>query len=268
MTRHQTYYDLFGVPPSATLREIRGAYIELMKRHHPDTRHADDDDADGYDMVATANRYYAVLKDPRKRAAYDGQLFQIMVQPATNCADLNARKAAPSWALLVAIAAAVVALGGAIAIAHTAGGTAAGDRMVATDGRDGAQATSAAMPSAEDVEEIVRRAVTMSGTRAAATSHQCYANARAIASERAAQECVIFDEAALYSAAVWRDNLLASTYFNPDLVQVRQSGALAPFDGDGAVRLEQLRTTALRQVLKEAQVDTVPITVGTLQTGN
>jgi curved DNA-binding protein CbpA len=67
--KHQTYYDLLGVHPSASAIEIRRAYRELSKKYHPDTT-----------ILATAiatvkfqalNEAYAAISHPERRSTYD-----------------------------------------------------------------------------------------------------------------------------------------------------------------------------------------------------
>jgi DnaJ-class molecular chaperone len=60
-----TYYETLGVAPSATASEIRVAYVELARLHHPD--------AGGNDAAMTViNTAYNALM--HHRAAYDRRL--------------------------------------------------------------------------------------------------------------------------------------------------------------------------------------------------
>mmetsp|Transcript_58765 Transcript_58765/g.108462 ORF Transcript_58765/g.108462 Transcript_58765/m.108462 type:complete len:349 (+) Transcript_58765:52-1098(+) len=62
------YYDILGVPPTATLSDIKSAFREAAKRTHPDTRkHADS----GFSGLVEA---YRILRDPQKRREYDDAL--------------------------------------------------------------------------------------------------------------------------------------------------------------------------------------------------
>jgi hypothetical protein len=64
-----THYERLGVKPSASLEDIRRAYRNLARAHHPDATGA----ASGVDMAA-ANEAWRVLSDPARRAVYDASL--------------------------------------------------------------------------------------------------------------------------------------------------------------------------------------------------
>jgi len=69
---HQTYYDILGLHPSASNREIRRQYRELSKRFHPDTTSLSKDIAKS--KFQELNEAYAVLSSPDKRSFYDLQI--------------------------------------------------------------------------------------------------------------------------------------------------------------------------------------------------
>jgi DnaJ-class molecular chaperone len=62
------YYEVLGVSRSATQEQIKRAYRELSKKHHPD-RNPNDPAAEG--RFKEVQHAYEVLKDPTKRAEYD-----------------------------------------------------------------------------------------------------------------------------------------------------------------------------------------------------
>ena len=59
-----TPYEILGVSPEASATEIKAAHREAVKVHHPD---AGGDPAD----FLRAQRAYAILSDPERRARYD-----------------------------------------------------------------------------------------------------------------------------------------------------------------------------------------------------
>lgn len=70
--RVNTYYELLGLHPSASVIEIRRAYRQLSKLYHPDTTEL-------ATSVATAkfqqlNEAYATLSSPERRMLYDAKI--------------------------------------------------------------------------------------------------------------------------------------------------------------------------------------------------
>lgn len=66
-TTKRDYYEVLGVPRSATAEDIRKAYRGLAFQHHPDRNH-EDGAAERFKEVKEA---YEVLSDNEKRAMYD-----------------------------------------------------------------------------------------------------------------------------------------------------------------------------------------------------
>jgi DnaJ-class molecular chaperone len=64
--RRRDYYSLLGVSRDASDVEIKRAFRELARRHHPDVGPADNGEA-----FREINEAYAALSDPEARARYD-----------------------------------------------------------------------------------------------------------------------------------------------------------------------------------------------------
>lgn len=70
-TTQRDYYEVLGVPRDADAAAIKRAFRKLAMRYHPD-RSREPDAQERFKEIAEA---YAVLSDPKKRAAYDAQGF-------------------------------------------------------------------------------------------------------------------------------------------------------------------------------------------------
>jgi curved DNA-binding protein CbpA len=62
-------YAELGVSRGASSEEIRRAYRQIARRHHPDVNR----DPGGPERFATAARAYEILSDPAARARYDNR---------------------------------------------------------------------------------------------------------------------------------------------------------------------------------------------------
>jgi curved DNA-binding protein CbpA len=65
------FYDIIGVPTSASADEIRSAYRELVKRYHPDLYWTSEDKIRANDKLRQINEAYATLGDAERRRDYD-----------------------------------------------------------------------------------------------------------------------------------------------------------------------------------------------------
>jgi curved DNA-binding protein len=65
---YRDYYEILGVPRSASQADIKKAFRKLARQHHPD-RNADDKSAEK--RFKDLNEANAVLSDPGKRSQYD-----------------------------------------------------------------------------------------------------------------------------------------------------------------------------------------------------
>ena len=68
MSTKRDYYEVLGISRSATADEIKKAYRNLAKKHHPD---ANNNNAESKKKFQEAGEAYEVLKDSQKKAAYD-----------------------------------------------------------------------------------------------------------------------------------------------------------------------------------------------------
>ncbi len=64
------YYEILGVPKTATLQDIKKAYRSLALSHHPD-RVPEDKKKEAEEKFKEISEAYGVLSDPQKRAMYD-----------------------------------------------------------------------------------------------------------------------------------------------------------------------------------------------------
>ena len=68
MVKYKDYYEILGVPRSATEKEIKTAFRKLARKHHPD---ANRNNKDAEEKFKEINEAYEVLGDSAKRRKYD-----------------------------------------------------------------------------------------------------------------------------------------------------------------------------------------------------
>lgn len=68
--KFRDYYEVLGVPRTATEKEIKSAYRRLARKHHPDL-HPQAERAKAEERFKEINEANEVLSDPEKRAKYD-----------------------------------------------------------------------------------------------------------------------------------------------------------------------------------------------------
>ena len=66
--KFQDYYEVLGVPRTATADEIKQAYRRLARKHHPDVNPGDTTAEETFKRIGEA---YHVLSDPESRRRYD-----------------------------------------------------------------------------------------------------------------------------------------------------------------------------------------------------
>jgi curved DNA-binding protein len=65
--KFRDYYEVLGVPRTATQEEIQRSYRKLARKFHPDVSKA----KDAEEKFKEINEAYEVLKDPEKRQKYN-----------------------------------------------------------------------------------------------------------------------------------------------------------------------------------------------------
>ncbi|MGI5863133.1 MAG: DnaJ domain-containing protein [Myxococcales bacterium] len=70
----ESYYDVLGVPRTATQEQIRFSYRALAARYHPDKHQGNPLQELAAEKLARINEAYEVLSDPQRRTAYDASL--------------------------------------------------------------------------------------------------------------------------------------------------------------------------------------------------
>lgn len=83
------YYRILGVPPSATRRAIREAYLGLVRRLHPDRV-----GPEGTAYFQQVTEAYENLSDPAKRRAFDRDRASASGHPRRKSQDVGTRHAA------------------------------------------------------------------------------------------------------------------------------------------------------------------------------
>ena len=71
MSLQRNYYEVLGLPPSATTDQIKKKYRELARKYHPDIAQ---DKAFSQRLFTQINQAYSVLADPERRAQYNTTL--------------------------------------------------------------------------------------------------------------------------------------------------------------------------------------------------
>jgi tetratricopeptide (TPR) repeat protein len=70
----KNHYQVLEIPTDAPDREVKRAYHGLAKRLHPDRASTPEEAKQLEEQMALVSQAYNVLKDPRKKGEYDGQL--------------------------------------------------------------------------------------------------------------------------------------------------------------------------------------------------
>lgn len=91
MNLQRNYYEVLGLPPGASSREIKNKYRELAKKFHPDLTQ---DKVLGQRIFTQINQAYRVLGDAERRSQYDATLTPERAQPGMPTASTSGVQAA------------------------------------------------------------------------------------------------------------------------------------------------------------------------------
>ena len=73
----QTYYEVFGIPQTASLDDIKQAFRRLARQYHPDVNPGDRSALETFQHI---NHIYQILSNPMARAEYDQSVLGIPTQ--------------------------------------------------------------------------------------------------------------------------------------------------------------------------------------------
>src|SRR5438093_12821319 len=76
----RTYYEILGLPATASADDIRQRFRELARKHHPDVQRDKDM---GHRAFVQISEAYHVLSDPGRRADYDLKLRDLVRRQQT-----------------------------------------------------------------------------------------------------------------------------------------------------------------------------------------
>lgn len=68
---HKDLYEVLGVSKNATADEIKSAFRNMAKKHHPDAHQGDNEKKQAEEKFKELGNAYAILSDPDKRKKYD-----------------------------------------------------------------------------------------------------------------------------------------------------------------------------------------------------
>ena len=89
------FYQILGVQPSASGREIKSAYRKLVKQYHPDLFSTASAKAEATEKLRQINEAYAVLGNAKRRHDYDQSFIQKPRESAPATAATERRGAPP-----------------------------------------------------------------------------------------------------------------------------------------------------------------------------
>lgn len=247
-SRALTFYDVLGVNRGASQAEIRGAYLRLMKRYHPDSTSLGPTEPDRATLL---NRCYATLKDPVSRSLYDAGLERSPPhKPPPHMRNRTAAIPRQRGPRGVGPAFGALALVGALALALWVPTVRSPVQFTATAGwpsdisNDPTGRTAGLrLPSRIRARQIADLARASSFSSAERYSRSCFAQARRAPDPGNFDSCVLFDLAFLF----WRppaNETTSPAYFTSQVVSYRHQDALSDLSDRSEARLGRLRERA------------------------
>lgn len=85
----QDYYQILGLPQTATAAQIRAAFKRLAMQYHPD-RNPNNPMAE--EIFKQVNQAYHILSNPLKKARYDSRFYTYETQSSTQAAEAHWRE--------------------------------------------------------------------------------------------------------------------------------------------------------------------------------
>ena len=256
MDRSRTYYDLFGVGRNASAVEIRAAYLRLLKAHHPDVA----PDRDAGDFIRLINSAYRALNDPARRASYDNKLARPLAEQ-TNRSRFAPRRPTPTWRIWAPVL--IAALAGSLAMMSMSGSAPHNPDLLQnglgwfTPIAANTNNRTAPLPRPAAISEHALAGSRATAGSAVAHSERCFAEARERRSLRQADLCIVFDDAFLYARNMLEADTTLPPRFNPMIVKLRHSSALAEM-GAPEARLHWLWEATFAALMAELRAD-VPV---------
>ena len=259
MSPGQTYYDVFALDQRATAQQVRTAYLRLMKVHHPDK--SEGQQAPGF--VALINLSYETLSDPVKRAAYDADLrhrnIVAIAASSPPIASSKKRFLPPRLATVMLACAGFAGIGLMVTLSQS-------DNLLETLFTASWEQNTAVEPAGlprltkrDAIRRQARLAKTLSPSEALIFSERCFRQAKADASGRALQLCIIFDDAFIYWRQTPQWNAMMPPYFNDGVVHTRHANSLLRFEVNTEGTLAHLRYEAFRALLDDVDNAEVPL---------
>lgn len=253
MGKAQSYYEVLGVSRTATAEEIRSAYVNLMKRNHPDAAVRDDG---APDFAALLNRCYAVLRDPVRRSDYDAELSapdQLRVARPSLYHSVCGGGEGTLTKLLMLFGAAIGLIWILLNLAREQPELATTAAEWIARSRVAAAGTALPLPDAAATQQTVDLARTVSIRDAERVSRDCFARASRQPNIAGSDSCVLFDTAFLY----WRKTPASSStfpaYFADQVVYSRHNELAAACGASAEKRLSALREMALGALIEAVQ---------------